>query len=216
MKPFIRHQGVVVSLPIDNVDTDQIIPSREMRRVSKTGLGTGLFADWRYRHKGSERLGDNPDFALNQACAAGASILLAGRNFGCGSSREHAVWALADYGFRAILAQSFGRIFRRNCARNNILAIELTENELQQLRKQAAIDLVLTIDLESQQIELGDGRRIAFQTEPFDRDMLLRGLDYIDFSLQYTEAIDGFIAIDRQRRAWAYSPLDASPSAQTD
>ena len=109
---------------VDNIDTDQIIPSREMTRVSKHGLGAGLFAGWRYLYDGKEKIGLKKDFVLTQPRYQGASILLGGRNFGCGSSREHAVWALLDFGIKAVIAESFGRIFRNNCARNGLLAIE--------------------------------------------------------------------------------------------
>ncbi|MEO0577031.1 MAG: 3-isopropylmalate dehydratase small subunit, partial [Pseudomonadota bacterium] len=125
MNPFTTHSGIVAPILIDNVDTDQIIPSREMKRVSKLGLGEGLFAGWRYTYEDGEKTGLTDDFILNSPAYHGTSILLGGRNFGCGSSREHAVWALADFGIRVVIAASFGKIFHRNCARNGVLAIEL-------------------------------------------------------------------------------------------
>ncbi len=201
MKPFRQHCGIAAPLPVDNIDTDQIIPSREMKRVSKLGLGDGLFAGWRYTYSDGERGDEEPGFVLNQPGYRDASILLAGKNFGCGSSREHAVWALADFGIRAVIAESFGRIFRSNCARNGLLAISLDGDDVERL---ATISGDVCIDLESELIEFGEGQRLAFKVDPGERDMLLKGLDYIDFALQYSADIDRFIAGDRERRPWAH------------
>jgi len=205
MKPFTRHRGVAAPLLVDNVDTDQIIPSREMKRVSKLGLGDGLFAGWRYLYDGTERTGENPEFVLNKPPYRNASILLGGKNFGCGSSREHAVWALADFGIRAIVAPGFGRIFRSNCARNGLLALELSQADIDRLLaagEGAAPEI--EIDLDAQVIRLPDGSAIAFSVPEGDREMLLKGLDYIDYTLQYEKQIDAHVATDRQARPWAY------------
>ena len=205
MDPFTRHRGVVAPLLVDNVDTDQIIPSREMKLVSKLGLGDGLFAGWRYQYDGTERTGENPEFVLNKPQYRNASILLGGKNFGCGSSREHAVWALADFGIRAIVAPGYGRIFRSNCARNGLLAVELPPTEIDRLLTtlESAIPEI-EIDLVGQAIRLPDGSAIAFGIPEGDREMLLKGLDYIDYTLQYEKDIDAHVAGDRQTRPWAH------------
>ncbi len=207
MAEFLRHTGVAASIAEDNVDTDQIIPSREMKRVSKKGLGAGLFANWRYRYDGTNKIGDNESFVLNQAAFSGTSILLSGKNFGCGSSREHAVWALRDFGIRVIIAESFGRIFANNCARNRLLAIRLRAEEIAAICLATEADPQnrrVTVDLEIRQVQLPDGEPIPFEIDAFERTMLMKGLDYIDYSLQYTPEIDSFIERDRSTRPWAY------------
>jgi len=207
MEPFRQHEGVAAPLLLDNVDTDQIIPSREMKRVSKSGLGQGLFAGWRYRYDGAERVGDDPSFILNEPAYEGASILLAGDNFGCGSSREHAVWALLDYGIRAVIAESFGRIFRNNCARNGLLAIELPADRIATLVDEIETDPPrqrIAIDLERNVVVAPGGEQHEFEIPPADREMLLEGLDYIDYTLRYESDIDAFVAADRNSRPWAY------------
>ena len=207
MAEFLRHTGVAASIAEDNVDTDQIIPSREMKRVSKKGLGAGLFANWRYRYDGANRTGDNGSFVLNQPAYNGTSIILSGRNFGCGSSREHAVWALRDFGIRVIIAESFGRIFANNCARNRLLAIRLSAEDIAAIRRDTETDPQnqrVTVDLENQQVLLPDGEPIPFEIDAFERTMLMKGLDYIDYSLQYKPEIDSFIERDRAARPWAY------------
>ena len=225
MKAFTCHRGVAAPLLVDDVDTDQIIPSREMKRVSKLGLGDGLFAGWRYLYDGAERTGENPEFVLNKQQYRDASVLLGGKNFGCGSSREHAVWALADFGIRAILAPGFGRIFRSNCARNGLLAVELPQTDIDRILAAtlaatdgavAEIEIDRTgattghaaaeieIDLSAQTIRLPDGSAIDFDVPDGDREMLLKGLDYIDYTLQYERDIDAHLARDRQIRPWAY------------
>ena len=207
MSEFVRHTGVAASIPEDNVDTDQIIPSREMKKVSKKGLGTGLFAGWRYRYDGKTKTGDNDSFVLNKPEFADTSILLAGKNFGCGSSREHAVWALRDYGIRIIIAESFGRIFSSNCARNGLLAICLPAQYISAIRKETETDPqedLLTVDLEIRVVTLPGGTEFVFDIDEFDREMLMKGLDYIDFTLQYEKDIDRFTAEDKAARPWAY------------
>ena len=207
MNEFKRHTGICAPIIVDNVDTDQIIPSREMSRVSKLGLGAGLFAGWRYLYDGKDKIGLNKDFVLNQKPYRNASILLGGRNFGCGSSREHAVWALRDFGIRVIIAETFGRIFRNNCARNGLLAIELTGDEIGALNAVTAADpqtRLLTIDLENAEIRDPDGRPRPFTIAESDRVMLLNGLDYIEYTLQYADQITEFKKVDREARPWAY------------
>lgn len=206
MRKFERHTGVAVPLVRDNVDTDAIIPSREMKRVSKTGLGVGLFAAWRYADKGRDKSHNNAEFVLNQAGYQGASILLGGTNFGCGSSREHAVWALDDYGFRVLLAPSFGAIFKRNCARNGILAVELPAETIATLADYVAVDpatRTLTVDLVKRQIEGLPGRLIDFEIGDDARRRLLAGADDIDLTLEHARAIEEFKAKRYVAEPWA-------------
>ena len=187
MKPFTVHQGSVVSMDRANVDTDQIIPKQFLKRIERTGFGQFLFYDWRFQEDGS----DNPQFELNQASAAKASVLLAKRNFGCGSSREHAVWALADYGFAVIIAPSFADIFYNNCFKNGLLPIALDEATVSQLfelsREQP--DLQLTVDLEQCTIRDQSQLQISFQLDGFRRECLLNGLDDIALTLQQADRI---------------------------
>lgn len=207
MSPFTTHTGIAAALVEDNVDTDQIIPSREMKSVSKAGLGDGLFAGRRYRQNANGNRDEDPTFVLNRDEYRSATILLTGRNFGCGSSREHAVWALADFGFRAIVAASFGKIFRANCARNGLLAIELDGREVIELAERTARDPEdnpLTIDLEQQTIELEGAGSFDFRIDPFDRGMLLEGLDHVAYTLSFEDEIDRFIEKDRVSRPWAH------------
>lgn len=188
--------SIAAPLLSDNIDTDTIIPSREMRSTGRTGLADGLFAPWRYADADTRR--ENPDFVLNQPEYRGAAILAAGSNFGCGSSREHAVWALAEYGVRAIIAASFAPIFRSNCIRNFILPITLDR---------AAIEAIagreVTIDLAACTLTCGD-ESYPFTLEPEAHDMLTHGLDAIDLTLQQAAAIDAWTLADRSARPWAY------------
>ena len=207
MKPFVAHEGVTAPLIRNNIDTDTIIPSREMRHVSKRGLGGGLFAGWRYLNGEREKRRINPDFILNKPQCAGASILLAGSNFGCGSSREHAVWALLEYGFRAVIAPGFGSIFYQNAMRNGLLPVRLPESAIQALRDSAGAAPApgrLTIDLQNTTVSNAAGLRFRFDVEPTYKEMLLRGLDAIDMTLKHQGAIEEFQAADKQRRSWAY------------
>jgi len=207
MTPMTTHMGVCAPFLVDNVDTDQIIPSREMKRVSKQGLGDGLFAGWRYVYDGMRKTGLRHDFVLNQTNYFGASIILAGKNFGCGSSREHAVWALRDFGISVIIAESFGRIFRINCAKNGLLAIELKADKIEQLHEEtrdAPQSSRLLVDLRECEIHTPKGGIIEFHIDASDRNMLLEGLDHIDFTLQYADDIEAFVANDRETRSWAY------------
>lgn len=205
MQKFQVHRGIAAPLMRNNVDTDAIIPSREMKRVSRTGLGEGLFAAWRYTLPGSRE--PDPDFVLNQPDYSGTSILLSGSNFGCGSSREHAVWALAEYGIRAIIASSFGSIFYSNCIRNGVLPIVLPGSDVEAIAADVESDpqgRPLRIDLEVQQVETADNRVFAFSLQAAQKHMLLEGLDGIALTLQRADDIDAFEQGDRQRRPWVY------------
>lgn len=207
MTAFTVHTGVCAPIRQDNVDTDQIIPSREMKKISKLGLGAGLFAGWRYDYNGTRKTGLREDFVLNQPAYKNASILLCGKNFGCGSSREHAVWALRDFGIRVVIAESFGRIFRNNCARNHILAVQLAEGEVDAIAAAIATDPQRqqpAVDLQRNRVVLPGGIEFEFEIEPFDRVMLLEGLDFIDYTLKNVREIDEFQERDRASRPWAY------------
>jgi len=199
------HRGIAAPLLQPNIDTDAIIPSREIRRISKEGLADALFCGWRYRSAESRE--PDPGFILNQAPYRKASILLAGENFGCGSSREHAVWALKDFGVKVILAPSFGGIFFNNCAMNGILAIELAKDAITQLARWVQTDPGgnrLEIDLAAQRVRWRDGEELRFDVEPARRALLLEGLDHIAATLRQKSSIEAFEAQDRQRRPWVY------------
>lgn len=207
MQPFTLHSGIAVPMLRDNIDTDAIIPSREMKRVSKQGLGEGLFAAWRYTLPGGREL--QPDFILNQSPYSQASVLMSGHNFGCGSSREHAVWALKEFGIRAILASSFGSIFHSNCVRNGILPIVLPAYEIERIAEQvqqAPATQRLNIDLPQQIVWVGSDERQAlhFDIRSGEKEMLVEGLDGIDLTLKYDSEIDQFETKDRQLRPWVY------------
>jgi 3-isopropylmalate/(R)-2-methylmalate dehydratase small subunit len=191
VEPFIVHTGRVAALPRANVDTDQIIPKQFLKRVERTGFGPALFFDWRYLPDGSS----DPAFELNAPKAAGATLLLAGENFGCGSSREHAPWALAQYGFRAILAPSFADIFHGNCCQNGLLPVTLPERAVQELfrRHEAApYGYEVTVDLLTTTVRDARGFESAFDIPAYRREMLLHGLDEIGRTLQHEEAIAAF------------------------
>lgn len=180
----------------DNVDTDAIIPSREMRTTGRTGLADGLFAPWRYRNADTRE--ENPDFVLNQAPYRASTILVAGSNFGCGSSREHAVWALAEWGIRAVIAESFAPIFQGNCIRNFILPVALPREACDALAGQD-----VTIDLAAQTVTRGaDTHR--FEIDPEAKQMLAEGLDAIDLTLTQSHAIQDWIGADKAARPWIY------------
>lgn len=202
--PFRHHRGVAAALPVDNVDTDQIIPSREMKTVSREGLGEGLFAGWRYTVPG----GREPvaDFVLNLPVQAGTSILISGSNFGCGSSREHAVWALTDYGVRAIIAKSFGDIFHGNCMRNGILPVALPADEVDHLLALTG-GAEVVIDLEAQTVTADalPGWTGRFEIGPYAKRLLLEGLDPIGLTLLQQPAISAFQLADAGERPWVYS-----------
>jgi 3-isopropylmalate/(R)-2-methylmalate dehydratase small subunit len=205
MEPFTHLEAVAAPLLRANIDTDAIIPSREMKSVSKTGLADGLFAGWRYTRIGGRE--SNPDFVLNRPEYAGARILLAGENFGCGSSREHAVWALHEYGIRAVIAPSFAPIFYGNCIRNGIVPVRLPADRVTELAAQVAADPQrrrILVDLVGRRVVGPDGIAVAFDIESEAREMLLSGLDAIDLTLQHREAIEAFRRRDRAARPWIY------------
>lgn len=201
MKPFTTLTSRIVPLPIDNIDTDQIIPARFLKTISKEGLDANLFCDWRYNEDGTP----NPDFILNQPVAKGAEILLAGDNFGCGSSREHAPWALTQYGFRAILSSSFADIFKGNSLKNSLLPVVIPESVKQELfeLREKDIDVQLSIDLEAQVLVLPDGRRIEFPVDPFSKYCLLNGVDELGYLLNHEAEISAY----EQRQPWALNTL---------
>lgn len=208
MEKFVEHIGVAAPLLRINIDTDAIIPSREMKRVSKQGLGEGLFAGWRYQEPGSRDL--NPEFVLNRPEYKDTSILLSGDNFGCGSSREHAVWALDEYGIRSIVAPSFGAIFYNNCIRNGLLPIVLDDSVIQDLAAQVEADpqsKKLRINLTDKVLTAPDGKTHSFDIEDSHREMLLEGLDVIGLTLRHESEINAFQARDRERRPWIYQSV---------
>jgi len=197
MAAFITHQGLVAPMDRSNVDTDAIMPKQYLKCIFKTGYGGWAFDDWRYLDAGdvdidvsTRRL--NPEFELNVPDFQGASILLARENFGCGSSREHAVWGIRDLGFKVIIASSFADIFYNNCFNNGLLAISLTPEQIELLFQLAAEGLQLTVDLDQCLLLLPDGRQIAFQIEPKRRERLLQGLDNVATTLLQRQAIQSF------------------------
>ena len=186
MKPLIHIHSRTVVLPHENIDTDRIIPARFLTTTQRAGLGKSLFQDWRYRADGSP----DPDFALNKPEARGCEILVAGRNFGCGSSREHAPWALTDFGFRAVLSSEIADIFRGNALKNGLLAVVVSEGEHRYLLEHPGIEL--SIDVAEGFIELPDGGRFTFELEPFARHCLLSGVDQLGFLVQHEKDITAF------------------------
>ena len=209
MEPFTRLTAVAAPLLRDNIDTDAIIPSREMRSVAKTGLADGLFAGWRYRAIGGRD--PDPAFVLNRSAYADARILLTGANVGCGSSREHAAWALAEYGFRAIVAPSFNPIFHGNCVRNGIVPVVLPAAAVAALAEAVSPDpqaARVTIDLPQQRVMSPLGVAYDFAIGEEAKAMLIGGLDAIDLTLQRRAEIDAFVAADRVARGWAYAPVE--------
>ncbi len=189
MQPFTQLTSRVVILPVDNIDTDQIIPARFLKTTEKTGLGRSLFSEWRYNADGSPK----PDFALNRPEARGAQVLLAGDNFGCGSSREHAPWALADFGFRAVISTSFADIFRNNALKNGFLPVVVSPEVHQRLLDLAADPSAkVTIDLASQNVHLPDGATASFPIDGFSKTCLLEGVDQLGYLLLHELQIDGY------------------------
>jgi 3-isopropylmalate/(R)-2-methylmalate dehydratase small subunit len=190
MNPFTKHTGLVAPMDRANVDTDQIIPKQFLKRIERTGFGQFLFFDWRFRDDGS----DNPEFELNHPKYKGASVLLARRNFGSGSSREHAPWALADYGFQVIIAPTFADIFYNNCFKNGMLPIRLSDAEVEDLFQRAAKHpgYKLTADLTARRLTDDYGLNLPFEVEEFRRHCLLNGLDDIGLTLQQSDKITAF------------------------
>ncbi|MFA6117440.1 MAG: 3-isopropylmalate dehydratase small subunit [Sphingomonas sp.] len=205
MEPFTTLTAVAAPLLRDNVDTDAIIPSREMRSVTKTGLADGLFAGWRYAGVGSREI--DPDFILNDPRFTGARILLSGANFGCGSSREHAAWALVDYGFRAVIAESFNPIFRGNCVNNGIAPVELARAAIARIAASLGdwpAAQPVTVDLQRCTVAIAQGDLWLFEIDSEAREMLLGGMDAIELTLTQRDAIEQARAADRLRRPWIY------------
>lgn len=202
MQPLVTVTGRAAPLPQPNIDTDAIIPSREMKQVAKTGLAEGLFANWRYIDVAART--ENPDFILNQPRHRGAAILIGGPNFGCGSSREHAVWALAEYGVRCIIAPSFGAIFRGNCVRNGLapLVVEPADHQTLLQAVEQAAEPVVTVDLAMRRILLPGGEPISFVLSDADREMLMEGLDGVGLTLKRLAEIRAFETAYRQARPW--------------
>ena len=191
MEPFVSHSGTVMPINRVNVDTDQIIPKQFLKRVERTGFGQFLFNDWRFLEDGSP----NPDFILNKPGYEDASVLVGGRNFGCGSSREHAPWALQDYGFHCVIAPSFADIFINNCYQNGLLPVVLPEDVVNQILEKAENNpgFKLTVDLESRRVWDADEEIVAeFQIGDFRRHLLLNGLDDISLTLEHSDEIDAF------------------------
>ena len=190
MKPFTVHRGRVAPLDRVNVDTDQIIPKQFLKRIEKTGFGQFLFYDWRFGADGEK----NPDFVLHDPRYEGATILVAGKNFGCGSSREHAVWALADFGFRAVISSSFADIFANNSTKNGFLTVKLNDDEVATVmtRAQDVDNYAVTIDLESCEVRDEQGFQAKFPIDEFVRHCLLNGLDDIGLTLQYENEISAY------------------------
>lgn len=209
MKPFLHHRGQVFPLDRSNVDTDAILPKQYLKSISKSGYGDWLFDDWRYLDPGDVETDTatrriNPDFPLNHGEYAGASILLAGANFGCGSSREHAPWALDQYGFRAIIAPSFADIFFNNSFKNGLLPIVLSELQVDNLFNEvmAFPGYQLTIDLEKQVVVKPDGGELAFDVQPFRKFCLLNGFDDIGLTLRHADKIKAFEAERLAQKPW--------------
>ncbi|MBU3057349.1 3-isopropylmalate dehydratase small subunit [Pseudomonas indica] len=211
MKAFTQHTGLVAPLDRANVDTDQIIPKQFLKSIKRTGFGPNLFDEWRYLDVGQPNQDNskrpiNPDFVLNFPRYQGASVLLARENFGCGSSREHAPWALDEYGFRAIIAPSFADIFYNNSFKNGLLPIILAESDVDELFQQceATEGYRLTVDLAAQTVTRPDGKQYAFEVDAFRKHCLLNGLDDIGLTLQDADAIKGFEESYRQRSPWLF------------
>jgi len=200
MDKFSKLSGVAAPMPITNVDTDMIIPKQFLKTIKRTGLGVNLFDEMRYKDDGSEV----EDFVLNQPAYRDAKILVAGDNFGCGSSREHAPWALMDFGIRCIISTSFADIFYNNCFQNGILPIVLPKADVDKLMDDAerGSNAVVSIDLEAQEIKGPDGGTITFEIDAFRKHCMLNGLDAIGLTMQQADAIDSFEGKDKAARSW--------------
>ncbi|WP_349436441.1 3-isopropylmalate dehydratase small subunit [Pararhizobium sp. A13] len=201
MDKFVKLTGVAAPLPVVNIDTDMIIPKDYLKTIKRTGLGTGLFAEARYNEDGSV----NPDFVLNKPAYQNAKILVAGDNFGCGSSREHAPWALLDFGIRCVISTSFADIFYNNCFKNGILPVVVSPEDLEKLMDDASrgSNAILTVDLEACEITGPDGGKITFELDEFKRHCMLNGLDDIGLTLEKASAIDTFEKANAASHPWA-------------
>ncbi|WP_372623067.1 3-isopropylmalate dehydratase small subunit [Falsiroseomonas sp.] len=203
MEPFTTLTGIAAPMPAANVDTDKIIPARFLKTIARTGLGKSLFANMRYNEDGSEK----PDFVLNQEPYRKAQILIAYENFGCGSSREHAPWALLDFGIRCVIAPDFADIFHNNCFKNGILPVRLPREICEKLIEDAKLgaNARVTVDLERQVVVRPNGEEIPFEVDSFRRHLLLNGLDDIGQTMQHKPAIDGFEAKQKAAQPWLYA-----------
>ncbi|HTK09641.1 MAG TPA: 3-isopropylmalate dehydratase small subunit [Ktedonobacteraceae bacterium] len=203
MEPFVTHTGLVVPLDRTNVNTDEITPARFLKTIKRTGFANALFANWRFLNDGSA----NPDFVLNQPRYEGASVLLAGDNFGCGSSREHAPWSLHDYGFHCLIAPSFADIFYNNCFNNSILPVTLDEATVQELMAEAQANegYQLSIDLAAQTVTTPSGRVLHFEIDAFRKDALLKGLDNVGWTLSHGDEIAAYEERRKHEAPWLFS-----------
>ena len=203
MQKFTTLTGVAAPMPTPNIDTDRIIPARFLKTIKRTGLGKSVFNDVRYNPDGSEK----PEFVLNQPAYRKAQILVAGDNFGCGSSREHAPWALLDFGIRCVISTSFADIFYNNCFKNGVLPIKLPKEQVDLLMDDAkrGANAIISIDLEKQEIKGPDGGTIKFDVDPFRKHCLLNGLDDIGLTLQKGAEIDGFESKQKSAQPWLHA-----------
>ncbi len=203
MKPYEKHESIAALMDRSNVDTDQIIPKQFLKKVERAGFGKHLFFDWRFKSDGSE----NPEFELNKAAFKGAKILVVGDNFGCGSSREHAPWAIADYGFNTIISTSYADIFYNNCFKNGILPIIVSKQTLDKLMLEIANNegVKFVIDLENQQIMTAGGTVIDFEIDSFQKENLLKGLDDIGLSMNHADKISNFEEKQKQTVPWLWA-----------
>jgi 3-isopropylmalate/(R)-2-methylmalate dehydratase small subunit len=203
MQKFTTLTGVAAPLPMINVDTDMIIPKQFLKTIKRSGLGKSLFFEMRYDDSGKEK----PDFVLNKPAYRSAKILVVGANFGCGSSREHAPWALLDFGIRCVIAESFADIFYNNCFKNGILPIKLSKEDMAKLFDDAerGANATLTVDLESQTIKGPDGGTVHFEIDPFRKHCLLNGLDDIGLTLQKAPKVDSFEERQKASQPWLYA-----------
>ena len=203
MEPYLKHDSVAALMDRSNVDTDQIIPKQFLKKVERSGFGIHLFHDWRYNDDGS----DNAEFELNKPAFKGAKILVAGDNFGCGSSREHAPWAIADYGFNTIISTSYADIFYNNCFKNGILEIRVSQEQLEQLMAEISANegVRFTVDLENQQVITPAGNGFTFEIDPFRKGNLLSGLDDIGLTLKHVDKISAYEETHKQNFPWLWA-----------
>jgi len=203
MEPYLKHDSVAALMDRSNVDTDQIIPKQFLKKVERSGFGIHLFHDWRYNDDGT----DNAEFELNKPAFKGARILVAGDNFGCGSSREHAPWAIADYGFNTIISTSYADIFYNNCFKNGILAIRVSQEQLDKVMAEISADegVRFTVDLENQQVITPAGNGFTFEIDPFRKGNLLSGLDDIGLTLKHVDKISAYEVTHKQNFPWLWA-----------
>ena len=203
MEPYLKHDSVAALMDRNNVDTDQIIPKQFLKKVERSGFGIHLFHDWRYNDDGT----DNAEFELNKPAFKGARILVAGDNFGCGSSREHAPWAIADYCFNTIISTSYADIFYNNCFKNGILAIRVSQEELEKVMAEISADegVRFTVDLENQQVITPAGNGFTFEIDPFRKGNLLSGLDDIGLTLKHIDKITAYEVTHKQTFPWLWA-----------